>query len=414
MKFYLYVLVILIGLVFFSCDGAKKIGITAKNNTHLLLEDALIEIPVADLKTKFANFNEKSVQVYHHDKEITCQLDDRDLDGQVDMLVLVMDLQPDEQTEITVITAQNVEIEQPFTKRTQAELSHKVGGKFEDKKYIGGEFKNVSYVRIPDQHIDHDAYFRYEGPGWESDKVGYRFYLDWRNAIDIFGKKTTEMVLQNVGQDGFDSYHEMADWGVDVLKVGSTLGIGSIGMWQNDKVYMVSKTDSITCAIVANGPVFSLIETNYYGWGVGDGKYDLLSQLSIAAGDRKTRHDIEIREAATNICTGLVKHDKAQLMESDSDGEWQYLATYGAQSLAGEDDQLGMAILYKKSDVIERVDDRQSHIVVLKPEQGRLRYYFLAAWEQESEGIKDLAQFREYLEREITRLDKPVSIKLTY
>ena len=412
MKLCLYVLIILIGLVIISCDNANEIGIIVKNNTHLLLEDALIEIPVADLKAKSVDFNEKAVQVYHHDKEIPYQLDDRDFDGQVDMLVLVMDLQPDEEAMITVITAQNVEIEQSFTKRTQAEVSHKVGGKFEDKKYIGGEFKNVSLVRVPDKHTDHDTYFRYEGPGWESDKVGYRFYLDRRNATDIFGKKTTDMVLQNVGQDGFDSYHEMADWGLDVLKVGSTLGIGSIAMWQNDKVYMVSKTDSIICAIVANGPVFSMIETSYYGWDVGDGKYDLLSQLSIASGDRKTRHDIEIRGEAANICTGLVKHDKGQLMESDSDGEWQYLATYGAQSLAGDDDQLGMAVLYKKSDLIERVDDGQSHIVVLKPEQGKLRYYFLAAWEQEPEGINDPAQFREYLEREITKLEKPMSVKL--
>ncbi len=410
MKVYLYVLVVLVSLMIISCDTSKEISITVKNNTHLLLEDALIEIPVADLKAKSVDFNEKAVQVSHNDKEIPYQLDDRDLDGQPDMLVLVMDLQPDEEAKITVITSQNVEIKQLFTKRTQAEVSHKVGGKFADKIYIGGDFKNVSFVRVPDEHTDHDTYFRYEGPGWESDRVGYRFYLDWRNATDIFGKKTTDMVLQNVGQDGFDSYHEMADWGVDVLKVGSTLGLGSIGTWQDDKVYMVSKTDSITCAIIANGPVFSLIETSYYGWVAGDGKYDLLSQLSIAAGDRKTRHDIELRGEAANICTGLVKHDKARLMESDADGEWQYLATYGAQSLAGDDDQLGMAVLYKKSDLIERVDDGQSHIVVLKPEEGKLKYYFLAAWEQEPEGIKDFAQFREYLEREILKLNKPISL----
>ena len=33
------------------------------------------------------------------------------------------------------------------------------------------------------------------------------------------------MVLQDVGQDGYDSYHEMADWGMDVLKVGDAAGV---------------------------------------------------------------------------------------------------------------------------------------------------------------------------------------------
>jgi hypothetical protein len=37
---------------------------------------------------------------------------------------------------------------------------------------------------------------------------GYRLYLDWRNAFDILEKKEV-IVLPLVGQDGFDSYHEM-------------------------------------------------------------------------------------------------------------------------------------------------------------------------------------------------------------
>jgi hypothetical protein len=398
--------------LFFSCGKVAQKDITVSNNTNLALEDALVEIPVTDLKAKMENFNEKAIQLYHGDKELAYQMDDRNRDGQPDVLVFVTNLQANETAKLKLISTQNVAIEQPFTKRTQAEISKKVGGKFEDKKYIGGKFENVSYVRVPAEHTDHDTYFRYEGPGWESDKVGYRFYLDWRNATDIFGKKTTQMVLQDVGQDGFDSYHEMADWGVDVLKVGSTLGIGSIGMWLNDQVKMVSVVDSVSLAILANGPVYSMIETNYYGWLPGDKKYDLKSDLSIAAGDRKTRHDVLISESAENICTGIVKHENAQLMESVSSGDWQYLATYGAQTLVDDKDLLGMAVLYKKSNLSERVDDGQSHVAVLKPQQGKVTYYFLAAWGQEPGGITSPDQFKAYLEQELIKLDNPVSVKL--
>ena len=34
------------------------------------------------------------------------------------------------------------------------------------------------------------------------------------------------MVLPEVGLDGYDSYHEMSDWGADILKVGNRLGMG--------------------------------------------------------------------------------------------------------------------------------------------------------------------------------------------
>ena len=38
----------------------------------------------------------------------------------------------------------------------------------------------------------------------ESDQVGYRFYLDWRNGFDIWGKVSPMMMLKKTGLDGFD------------------------------------------------------------------------------------------------------------------------------------------------------------------------------------------------------------------
>ena len=89
--------------------------------------------------------------------------------------------------------------------KTYAEISVKEGGKWEGRKYIGGTFKNVQSLKLAPEHTDHSFDIRYEGPGWESNKIGYRLYLDWRNAIDIFGKKTEAMVLQQVGLDNFDA-----------------------------------------------------------------------------------------------------------------------------------------------------------------------------------------------------------------
>lgn len=301
-----------------------------------------------------------------------------------------------------------------YTKKTQAELSIKMGGKFiknEDgnPEYEGGEFNNVQFLRVPPQHTDHTFFIRYEGPGWESDKVGYRFYLDWRNATDIFGKKNPEMVLQNVGQDGFDSYHEMSDWGMDVLKVAESLGIGSIGMWHENRAERVNKTDSITCEIVLNGPVLSLIQTNYFGWQVGNGKYQLSSELSIHGGSRLTKQELKVTNNPDNFCTGIVKLPEAHILKPDFEPQkWSYLATYGQQSLVP--DGLGMAILFRAADLIKITEDEYSHVVVLKPEQGSLTYYFLAAWEQEPNGITNEKQFREYLANVIQKLDSPITV----
>ncbi len=382
----------------------ESIAFTVENPLNLQRSDAWVELNVNELKEINRSFNSMAFALTRNNTEIASQLT---ADNKIHF---VTDLKADEKVEFTLRFAVEREIPRDYPARSQAELSQKFGGAFKDKKYVGGAFKNVTSVRVPAEHTDHSTYFRYEGPGWESDKVGYRFYLDWRNAIDIFGKKTTDMVLQNVGQDGFDSYHEMSDWGMDILKVGNTLGLGSIGSIYNGKVVMVAKTDSITAQISANGPVYSEVVTRYYGWQLNGEKADLVSNLSILAGSRLTRDDIIVTGGVDNICTGIAKHENTVKMTSENagSGEWQYLATWGQQSLAG--DNLGVAVLYRNSQLKTLSEDEVNWIVVLTPDKSAVEYYFLAAWDKEPGGITNAEDFVSYLDETISCLNHPVNV----
>jgi hypothetical protein len=296
-------------------------------------------------------------------------------------------------------------------KRTQAELSHKTGGEWKEREYIGGEFKNVDFLRVPVEHKDHSWFIRYEGPGWESDKVGYRFYLDQRNAVDVFGKTVPEPVLQKAGLDGFDSYHELQDWGMDVLKVAKSLGVGSIGYLRDSAAVRVEITDSLTCGIVENGVVYSSIHTNYYGWDTGSSKTNLSSRLSIHGGTRVTQQMIDLSEELDNICSGLIKDSKATLFKKESDAQsLGYIATYGNQSL--NNDNLGIAVLFSANNFQQFTEDEFSHIVKLKPVENKLTYYFVAAWEGEPGGIKTAEEFKSYLEQIAATLAAPVRVEV--
>jgi hypothetical protein len=424
--FFTLALIIVLSTVLFYCNTSSdipsdikqdyplKFTVEVKNDTNLDRKDELISFDVKDIQSQHQDFNPMTFVIFDGAKELPSQVLDSDGDGNFAKVLCLADFAPGEKKKLMVYYAREGEKKRSYPKRTQAELSYKFGGEFKKNKegryeYLGGQFKNMDYLRVPPQHSDHSWYIRYEGPGWESDKVGYRFYLDWRNATDIFGKKTPEMVLQNVGLDGFDSYHEMSDWGMDILKVGDALGIGGIGMWDNNMVQRVSKTDSVTCRIVANGPIYSQIRTIYYGWQVAGGKFDLVSNLSISAGSRLTRHDVTISGEPQNLCTGIVKHEGVTIIKnSPNNSDWEYLATYGKQSLAG--DQLGMAVLYRKADVQKITDDQNNYVAVLDPSRGKLQYYFLAAWEQEPEGITSESQFKDYLQNISKELSQPVKI----
>lgn len=293
--------------------------------------------------------------------------------------------------------------------KTYAELSVKEGGEWKGKKYEGGTFKNVQDLTLPSSHTDHSYYIRYEGPGWESNKIGYRLYLDWRNAIDIYGKLTEEMVLQGVGQDGFDSYHEMSDWGADILKVGKGLGIGSIGRVVNNEVLHFNKVENTT-ARVENSKANSKVFVNYKGWETNGETTDLSSELTAFPDQRYTRHTIQSSRALNGIVTGIVNLYKLpSIRKTSTNGKWAYFATYGKQTLFN--DNLGMAVFYKTSDAEKVFEGATDHLVQFKPTTEKVTFYFLGAWEKEQNGIKTEAEFLKYLDENLAKLNTSNELK---
>ncbi|UOE41968.1 DUF4861 domain-containing protein [Chryseobacterium suipulveris] len=287
--------------------------------------------------------------------------------------------------------------------KTYAEISQKEGGSWNGRKYSGGNFKNVQTLVLNPLHTDHSFDIRYEGPGWESNKIGYRLYLDWRNAIDIYGKKTEEIVLPNVGQDGFDSYHEMSDWGADILKVGKGLGIGAIGRVVNGEMLHFNDVEKTT-ASVENNKANSKVTVDYKGWKTNGQSTDFTSELTIFPDERYTQHTVKSSNALDGIVTGIVNLYKLPLIQRTvPNGKWGYIATYGKQTLF--DDNLGMAVFYKISDTEEIYKGKDDYLIRFKPTTEKVTFYFLGAWEKEPNGIKTEKEFLKYLNQNLSKLN---------
>ena len=399
----------LLALLFLSINCSTNDQIITKvkvnNPNNFDLQDAYLQIDLPNADDNFIiRDGSESVPYQVLSSEINIQ-----------KVAFVVNLKANEEKMLEVVKVS--ESENPkFKSRIYAELSMKADNVYYNGRFRGDTFINVTKIKVPAIHTDHDALFRYEGPGWESEKVGYRFYLDWRNAIDIFGKKKDQLILANVGVHDTvakdDSYHSMQDWGMDIFKVGSTLGIGSFGMWYEGKVNMVSKTDSVYCEIPMNGPIISAVKTNYYGWKVGDEKFNLESKLSITAGSRLTKNELTISDNPENLVTGLAKYPGTNFFKSDSEGNWMYFALYGNQTLVSDNDKLGIALFYNTKDLRELTEDDLSYVVKLKPDTGKLSYYFCAAWEQEEFGIKNSDQFKKYLDETQELLNNPVDVEI--
>ncbi len=327
-------------------------------------------------------------------------------------LVGVVQLQPNENADYTLVTtstgARNLPV---LTKRTQAELWTKVTGKMKDGFYVGGgNFQQFDSIRVPDGFKDHAYFIKYEGTGWESDRVGYRMYLDWRNAVDVFGKRVSRPVLQEVGVDGYESYHHLGEWGMDVMKVGKALGIGSIARLNADQqAVRVEKTDSVFCRVI-DGNLQSRVVTRYHGYAHEGEKVNLISVKTINAGSRMTLEELHFSAPVGQVCTGIIMDKKAESFALTSrNGTWKCLATWGDQSL--NQDNLGLALLAPASQDPRMATDKLNHLMVFDTKESYFKYYFLAAWQLEPNGIQTLEAFKAYLQTELDALENPVRIE---
>lgn len=387
--------------------------IEVSNPSKLARPDTLVRLSMQQLGVTAG-----PLQVWEGNTARPTQLLDDDGDGRPEALAFLADLGAAATHSYLVDRRAGSAVPQ----RAHAEVSIKEGGAWQEKKYVGGTFRSVRHVTMPPQASDHNEYLRYEGPGIESDLVGYRVYLDWRNGFDIFGKKTSAMVLPNVGLDGYESYHQMADWGADILKVGQSLGMGGFGYWNGKKAVLVSDVAERSTTIKSDGPIHASFVLDYKGWKTGAttvdaGTVDLLATLSMQAGSPMV--DVALETSVTsgrpdNLAVGLVRHPEAEVMMGDLDvtGEaWSYLATFGRQTLF-EGDHLGMVLLFRRMDLVEQTQDEASQVLVLRPRGKKVSYAFGALWSGQKGGVQTREELKAFLEAEVERRTLSPRIRL--
>ncbi|CAH0999334.1 hypothetical protein LEM8419_00632 [Neolewinella maritima] len=256
-----------------------------------------------------------------------------------------------------------------------------------------GTFEEVTEATRATDHIAKRTPYVYqvEGPAWENENVGFRIYFDERNAIDIFGKRTRDMVLDsvglNTGGDG-ESYHDFSDWGMDVLKVGTSLGAGSIGLMIDGQAYHLGDAAEETVRVLEETPERSRLLLSYRGWEVAGRSLDLDWEIGIDTGTYGYTSSVTFTglRGDEELLTGIVNLLSDTVYTVEQPGRF-VMYTYGPQ--AELDKVLGMAITADESKVLgtgEFMPDEtpisSSYYVRLRLTDGEpTEYRFTAGWE---------------------------------
>lgn len=345
-------------------------------------------------------------------RQLPTQLSDTNGDGVADSLLVLAGFAAGERKTFNIVRDAKRAAGASFEKKAHVELSRRTGGKWKGEKYRGGTFSYVAELELPGQLPDHNNYLRYEGPGWESNQIGFRLYLDHRNAIDIFGKLTSAITLPEVGQDGYDSYHEPAGWGMDILKVGTALGPGGFGQWIDGAAVRVAETQRTAYRTIENGPLSAAFRLSYNGWKTSE-NCDLETLVRIDAETNLCQFHHYAPDAPNPLVTGIPIHPEARVYRGETDipgSGWTWLATWGKQSLDGAN--LGIVIFVKKENFAGFEQDDANELIVLRHREDGVGYYMGAVWEARSDDAATEKAFLGYVDRMRRSLNHPMRVNV--
>ena len=394
-------LFILFVLLLFSCTGGKQKEYVVKNRFSVDINDKAVVISRDELKKYVTIPDNKVVAVKDETGSfLPSQCDDIDGDGNWDELAFLVDLKAKGKKSVLFTAVDKSEIPQ-FPKRTNI--------RFGDKKMPFNEIVLGTRLVTSDSPSS-TAAFQMEGPAWENDFIGFRNYFDARNGIDIFGKRTVEMALDSVGLPGKPTYHELQEWGMDILKVANSLGAGAIGLQIGDSLYRIGPSGKGRYRFISEGPVRAMLQLKFLDANINDRTYEIRHLISIYAGDHFYRSKVTIKgvKGDEKLITGIVDHETT-LNKGEYEG-MKYFYTLGPQAFLHE--YLGMAIIADKNIVAGTINAPESgegitmtHVVSLNiRDEKPVEFEFLATWELQDAKIKDPDYFEELIRKSILKL----------
>lgn len=239
-----------------------------------------------------------------------------------------------------------------------------------------------------------DYLYQAEGPIWENELVGFRNYFDERNGFDIFGKSKPAFAAQEIGITG--NYHELQDWGMDVLKVGSSLGAGALGLSRADTLYPIGEAGREHFQQLAYGPLMASFELQYEELETFP-DVSINRTITILAGLPGYLTENHLSGGSDEqLTTGIVTLHSDNFLERKA-AEFNRFATHGPQ--AELDKYLGMAIVTTTASDAGHSPEADAPVTTtyfVRPQTERsLDYLFLAGWELQDASYTDESVFLE-------------------
>ena len=237
----------------------------------------------------------------------------------------------------------------------------------------------------------------HHGPAIENEWLGLRLYFDKKAAIDVYSKANRGLELK-----GYKWYptpeQQMSGKGADYYKVGPTVGLGGIRLWDGENVVPLHPVANRSARVVKEGSV-SFMEMLSEDVPYRNSKVDILVRVTVYSGFRKAKVEaFALSDEEVAFVTGINYHPGQQVVVEDD-----CIFTWGLhpEDVAAEQVDLGAAIFVNKDDYAQTMDDGNQHLFVSKP--ARYISYWISSANSKEPLVNSLERFIDFSKMEMNR-----------
>ncbi|HPR32719.1 MAG TPA: DUF4861 family protein [Prolixibacteraceae bacterium] len=231
----------------------------------------------------------------------------------------------------------------------------------------------------------------HHGPAVENEWLALRLYFDHKAAIDAYNKAKPGLELK--AERWYPSPEKQkSGWGADYYKVGSTVGLGGIRLWDGENVV---KLDPVTLrsARVVKERTSSYMEMLSEGVPYKDRKVDILVRVTVYSGIREAKVEaFALSDEPVQFVTGINYHKGSEI--DNSDGK---IVTWGLhpEDVAAEAVEIGSALIYNPDDYVEKTDDGKQFVLISKP--GKQLTTWISSACAKEETYNRFSTFKDYI-----------------
>ncbi|HSV76332.1 MAG TPA: DUF4861 family protein [Bacteroidales bacterium] len=404
------VILIVFTALFSSCTG-NRVLLNVTNPAEIAVNDAPVVISRSALQDALQVLSERKVPgvFLSNGEPLPSQADDLDGDGRWDELFFLVDLDRAATKELKIKMVNPARLPE-FASRSNIRFASITN----DTVFS----PLTTAVRLNQEEGQATGRFQFEGPGWENDRVGFRNYFDARNGMDIFGKTTAAMILDSVGIN--EDYHAMQPWGMDILRVGTSLGAGSLAIEKNGALHRLGPEAKGSIEVITDGPLRSILRLHYNDWIIEEESYQVTQEIIIYGGAWYYESKVTVagNTAGIHLVTGITSIDLAERVATEKfmQGRVVSVSTFGNQAFLGE--RLGLAVMTYAGNYLgyqnlgpEAPGINNTFIVRMSVQDNvPVIFRFYAGWELSSTRFTTPAGFVQLLEEDAVRKANPVRV----